>query len=73
LKVRNTIKVGARPWGITFSPDEKLLFVANGPSNDISIVDLATEKEVARVPVGQSPWGVAILPKTDSQDQAKKF
>jgi len=52
--------VGARPWGIELSPDGKYLFSANGPSNDISVVDLTTEKEVARVKTGTSPWGVTI-------------
>jgi YVTN family beta-propeller protein len=56
----NSIKVGARPWGIELSPDGKYLFSANGPSNDISVVDLTTEKEVTRVKTGTSPWGVTI-------------
>jgi YVTN family beta-propeller protein len=43
------------------SPDGKYLFSANGPSNDVSVVDLATEKEVMRVKAGSSPWGVAIV------------
>jgi len=47
--VENTVKVGKRPWGIVLSPDGKLLFSANGPSNDVSVVDLAQGKEIARV------------------------
>ena len=39
----NTIKVGTRAWGIASSPDEKLLYVANGPSNDVSVVDVGAE------------------------------
>jgi YVTN family beta-propeller protein len=62
-EVVNTIKVGTRPWGLTISPDGKYLFTANGPSNDVSVVDLAAAKEVARVKAGDSPWGVAIVPK----------
>ena len=60
--VLNTIKVGTRPWGIAISPDGKLLYSANGPSDDVSVVDLATEKEIARVKAGGSPWGVVIVP-----------
>jgi YVTN family beta-propeller protein len=37
------------------------LFVANGPSNDISVVDLAANKEITRVKAGNSPWGLAIV------------
>ena len=59
----NTIKVGARPFGIRISPDGKFLYSANGPSDDVSVVDLATEKEIARIPAGKSPWGVAIVEK----------
>jgi len=62
-KLLNTIKVGTRPWGMAISPDGKFLFVANGPSNDVSIVDLASETEVKRVKAGESPWGIAIVPK----------
>ena len=56
----NTIKVGARPWGTALSPDGKYLFAANGPSNDVSVVDLSTEKEITKIKVGSSPWGVTI-------------
>jgi YVTN family beta-propeller protein len=58
----STIKVGTRPWGIAFSPDGKYLYSANGPSNDVSVVDLAANKETARVKAGESPWSVAIVP-----------
>jgi YVTN family beta-propeller protein len=60
--VLNTIPVGRRPWGITFSPDGKYLFSANGPSDDVSVVDLATEKEIARIKSPGSPWGVVAVP-----------
>jgi YVTN family beta-propeller protein len=40
------------------------LLSANGPSNDVSVVDLSTDKEVARVKVGERPWGItAVAPK----------
>jgi YVTN family beta-propeller protein len=56
------IEVGDRPWGIAASRDGKLVFTANGPSNDVSIVDLATRTVKARVPVGNRPWGVLYVP-----------
>ncbi len=61
-EVLDTIKVGTRPWGMTLSPDGKYLYSANGPSNDVSVVDLAANKETARVKAGESPWSVAIVP-----------
>jgi YVTN family beta-propeller protein len=60
--VLNTIKVGARPWGIALSPDGKFLYSANGTSDDVSVVDLATEMEVGRVKAGERPWGVTVVP-----------
>lgn len=54
------IPVGARPWGIAFTPNHRLLFTANGPSNDVSIVDTLTLTVVKKVQVGRSPWGVVI-------------
>jgi YVTN family beta-propeller protein len=61
-QVLDTIKVGKRPWGITFSPDGKYLFSANGPSDDVSVVDLSTAKEVLRVKSPGSPWGIVAVP-----------
>ncbi|HEX3132443.1 MAG TPA: hypothetical protein VHX44_02540 [Planctomycetota bacterium] len=44
------------------SPDGKFLYSANGPSNDVSVVDLASEKEVAKIKAGDSSWGIAVGP-----------
>jgi YVTN family beta-propeller protein len=52
--------VGARPWGIAVSPDGKRLFTANGPSNDVSIIDVASGTVEKRIKVGGLPWGVTV-------------
>jgi len=62
LEVLDTIKVGQRPWGLAISPDGKYLFSANGPSDDISVVDLAAGKEVLKVKSAGSPWGIVVVP-----------
>jgi YVTN family beta-propeller protein len=54
------VKVGARPWGFALTPDGKVLYTANGPSNDVSVVDTATMKVTKTIKVGSSPWGVAV-------------
>lgn len=54
------VKVGARPWGFALSSDGKFLYTANGPSNDVSVVDTDTLKVVKTIPAAGSPWGVAI-------------
>lgn len=50
--------VGARPWGIAVGRNG-LLYTANGPSNDVSVVDPIERTVVRRIPTGGSPWGVA--------------
>jgi YVTN family beta-propeller protein len=57
---RTLSNVGARPWGIDISSDGKWLYVANGPSNDVAVIDREAWQVAQRIPVGRSPWGVAI-------------
>ena len=45
---------------MAFTPDEKLLFVTNGVSNDVSVIDVAAQRVIKSIPVGELPWGVAI-------------
>ncbi len=56
-----SVEVGPRPWGIGLSPDAKTLFTANGPSNDVTIVDLASGQVAKKVEVGKGPWGLAVV------------
>ncbi len=59
--LRTFADVGVRPWGLAIGPGGRL-FVANGPSNDVAVIDLAAGKIVARLPTGSLPWGVAVAP-----------
>jgi YVTN family beta-propeller protein len=52
---------GARPWGVALTPDGKTLYTANGPSNDVSVIDTATLRVTAKIKVGDRHCGVAIL------------
>jgi YVTN family beta-propeller protein len=54
------VSTGPGTEGIAISPDGKYLFSANGPSNDVSVVDLLTNKEIAKVKAGDSPWGITV-------------
>ena len=56
------IPVGARPWGIALSRDGRQLYTANGPSNDVTIVDTSSLSVVKKVPVGKGPWSVVVGP-----------
>jgi YVTN family beta-propeller protein len=55
------IPVGNRAWGIALDPSGSKLYTANGASNDVSVVDLKSRKELHRIKVGDGPWGIAIV------------
>ena len=48
------------PVGVAVSPDGKTIYVANGRAGTLSVIDAATYKVVATVPVGKRPWGLAV-------------
>ena len=48
--------------GAAISPDGTKVYVANAKSNDISVIDTATNTVKAKVPLGSSPQGIAITP-----------
>ena len=41
-------------------PDSSKLYVANGLTNGVAVIDIATLKPVATATVGRVPWGIAI-------------
>jgi YVTN family beta-propeller protein len=45
---------------VTFNRDNSLLYVANGLSDDMSVVDVATRKVVRSVPIARVPHTVLI-------------
>jgi PQQ-dependent catabolism-associated beta-propeller protein len=57
-KVEDYVLVGSRAWGVALSPDEQTLYVANGLSDDLSIVDMESRKAIRAVPVGRVPHSV---------------
>jgi YVTN family beta-propeller protein len=59
-KINDYVLVGNRPWGVALSPDEKMLYVANGLSDDLSVVDMETHKAVRAIPVGRVPHSVLV-------------
>jgi len=54
------IKVGQRPWNMALTPDGRKLYVANGRSNSVSVIDTAEGKVIKEIQVGELPWGVVI-------------
>jgi len=57
------VKTGAVPDWITFTPDNKV-YIANSGANSVSVIDIATRKEISRIPVGEVPKrnGTVVIP-----------
>ena len=64
LRLIGSVDVGLAPDWVTLTPDGKRAYVANAASNSVSVVDLASMKELTRIPVGQVPKRniTAVLP-----------
>jgi YVTN family beta-propeller protein len=56
LKVTGAAELGGKGAGwVTLTPDGSTAYVANPVTNDVSVVDVKSMKEVARIPVGFVP------------------
>ena len=56
LKLLGSAELGGKGAGwVTLTPDGKSAYVANPVTNDVSVVDVATMKEVTRIQVGFVP------------------
>jgi len=54
------VLVGKRAWSVDLSSDESKAYVANGLSDDITVIDMASMKPIKSVPVGRVPHSVVI-------------
>lgn len=55
LEYLGGVPVGSHPDWLTFTPDSRFVYVANGYSDDVSVVEIETLREVKRLPVGKAP------------------
>jgi YVTN family beta-propeller protein len=55
-----TIPVGQRPWNMALTPDGRKLYVANGRSSSVSVIDTHTHTKLRDIAVGALPWGVVV-------------
>jgi YVTN family beta-propeller protein len=53
--------LGAHPHWITFTPDSKTVYVSNSAIKSVSAIDVKTMKEVAVIPVGETPRRISTL------------
>ena len=54
------VEVGKRPWNMALTPAGDKLYVANGRSGTVSVIDTARFERLTEIEVGELPWGVSI-------------
>lgn len=54
------IQAGVAPHGVVVSPDGKRAYITNLLSDDISVIDTATDKELTKIKVGKIPNGISL-------------
>ena len=59
-KVEAYILVGSRAWSVALSRDENMAYVANGLSDDITVIDLKSMAGVESIPVGRTPHTILV-------------
>ena len=50
------------PFDVAFSPDGSRLYSVNLGSEDVSVMDIAAQRRVAIIDVGNAPRGIAVTP-----------
>jgi YVTN family beta-propeller protein len=61
LRLLGHTVIGDVPDWLTFTPDSKIVYISNAGSNSVSAIDTKTFKEIARIPVGETPKRSATL------------
>lgn len=59
-EIEDYVLVGSRAWGVDITADDSKLYVANGLSDDLSIIDVASRTNVKTIPIGRIPHSVVI-------------
>jgi YVTN family beta-propeller protein len=60
MTIDQVIEVGLVPKFLTVTPNGRYLLVANWCSFDLSVISIAQGREVARIPIGPYPRGLAV-------------
>ncbi|WP_254789482.1 PQQ-dependent catabolism-associated beta-propeller protein [Variovorax sp. OV329] len=60
-KVTHLVLVGKRAWNVTLDKAEARLYVVNGLSDDVTVVDVAAAKPIKSIPVGRVPYGLVVV------------
>ena len=59
-EVTHQVLVGKRPWSVALNADETKLYVVNGLSDDMTVIDTAKAKALQSLPVGRIPHTVVL-------------
>ena len=59
-EVLQYVLVGSRAWDVDLTSDEKTAYVANGLSDDITVIDMATMTPVLSLRVGRTPHSIRV-------------
>ena len=59
-KITGKVGTGEGPNWIVFSPDGKYACISNTDTDDVSIIDVKSRREVTRVKVGKVPKRLAM-------------
>ena len=61
--IDRVVEVGAVPKYVAVTPDDKTVLVTNWCTWDLSVIDIAKNREVARIPLGGTyPRGIVVAP-----------
>jgi YVTN family beta-propeller protein len=60
-KVTQLVLAGKRAWGVALTKTQDQLLVANGMSDDMTIIDIATAKAVKSIAVGRVPHSIVVV------------
>ena len=61
----NTLLVGGSPYSIAWSPSSDLVYVANGSSDDITVIASDGSAVLRTLAVGDAPYSLALVPPHD--------
>jgi YVTN family beta-propeller protein len=60
-RVTDLVLVGKRAWNVTLDKAEARLYVVNGLSDDMTVVDVAAAKAIKSIPVGRVPYMALVV------------
>lgn len=60
FEIEQVVKVGSVPKHVATTPDDRYVLVTNWCTDDLSVVDVARNREVRRIKLGRYPRGIVV-------------